>query len=56
MCEICSELRIKAPERRQWRHSGVFIANFEHTSQLVLVFLMLTLTMQLPAGYIYFKL
>ena len=24
MCEICSKLRIKAPERRQWDHPGVF--------------------------------
>ena len=24
ICEICSKLTIKAPERRQWRRSGVF--------------------------------
>ena len=35
-CEICSKLIIKTPGRRQWRHSGVFIVNFEH---IVLVFL-----------------
>ena len=29
---------------------GVFIVNFEHISHLVLVFLLLTLNMQLPAG------
>ena len=29
-CEICSNLRIKIPERRQWRHSGIFIVKFEH--------------------------
>ena len=29
-CEICSRLKIKTPERRKWRHSGVFIVNFEH--------------------------
>ena len=29
-CEICSKLTTKTPERRQWRHSGVFIVNFEH--------------------------
>ena len=29
----------------QWRHSGVFIANFEHISHLVLVLLSLTLNM-----------
>ena len=38
-CEICSKLAIKTPDRRQWRRSGVFIANFEHISHLVLVFL-----------------
>ena len=31
-CEICSELTIKIPERRQWRRSGIFIVNFEHIS------------------------
>ena len=44
-CEICSKLTIKAPERRQWRPSGVFIVNFEYISHLVLVFLLLTLNM-----------
>ena len=42
-CEIRSELTIKTPERRQWRRSGVFIVNFEHISQLFLVFLLLNL-------------
>ena len=42
-CEICSNLTIKTPERRQWRHSGVFVVNFEHISHFVLVFLLLTL-------------
>ena len=42
-CEICSKLTIKTPERRKWRRSGVFIVNFEHISQLVLVLLLLTL-------------
>ena len=37
--EICSKLTIKIPARRQWRHSGIFIVNFEHISHLVLVFL-----------------
>ena len=31
------KLRIKTPERRQSRPSGVFILNSEHISQLVLV-------------------
>ena len=43
-CEICSTPTIKTPERRHWRRSGVFIVNFEHTSHLVLVFLLLTLS------------
>ena len=58
-CEICSKLTIKTPERRQWGLSGVFIVSFEHISEvnnkdtrttsferisdLVLVFLLLTL-------------
>ena len=43
-CEICSTSTIKTPERRHWRRSGVFIVNFEHTSHLVIVFLLLTLS------------
>ena len=31
----------------------IFIANFEHISHLVLVFLLLTLSKQMPAGKIY---
>ena len=42
-CEICPKLTTKTPERRHWCRSGVFIVNFEHISQLVLVFLLLTL-------------
>ena len=26
MCEICSKLTTKMPERRQWRRFGIFIA------------------------------
>ena len=44
-CEIYSKLTIKTPERYQWRHSGIFIVNFEHILHLVLVFLLLTLNM-----------
>ena len=29
-CEICLKLTIITTERRDWRRSGVFIANFEH--------------------------
>ena len=39
MCEICTKLIIKTPERRQPRRSGVFIVvNFEHISHIFLVF------------------
>ena len=44
-CEICSKLT-KTPELRHWLCSGVFIFNFEHTSHLVLMFLLLTLRRQ----------
>ena len=33
-----------------WRHSGVFIVNFEHISQRILVFLLLTLHSYIFAG------
>ena len=42
MYELCSNLTIKTPERRQWRGSGVFIVKFEHNSHLFPVFLLLT--------------
>ena len=47
--EICSKLSIKTPERRQWHRSSVFIVIFEHMSYFVLVILLLSLNMQLPA-------
>ena len=50
-CGLCSKLTIKTPEWRHWRRSGVFIVNFEHILQLVLVLLLLTLNMWLPAGF-----
>ena len=46
-CEICSKFTIKTPEerqQRQWHRSGVFIANSEQFSHLVLTFLLLMLT------------
>ena len=46
----CSKLAIKIPERRHWRRSGIFIVNFEHILHIVLVFLLLTLSRQMPAG------
>ena len=42
--EICLKLTIKTPERRYWRRSGVFVANFDHMSHLFLLFLLLTLS------------
>ena len=45
MCGLCSKLRIKTPDRREWPLSGVFIVTYEHNSRLVLVFLLLTLNM-----------
>ena len=44
LCEICSKLTIKIPERRQWNCSGVFIVNFEQISRLSLLFYCLTWT------------
>ena len=35
---------------RQWRCSGIFIVNSEHIAHLVLVFVFLILSLQLPAG------
>ena len=49
-CEICSKLKIKIPERHQWGRSGVFFVNPEHISHIDLVFLLLTLSGQTPAG------
>ena len=40
---------MKIPEQRQWRRSGIFIVKFEYISHFVLVFILLTLNMQLPA-------
>ena len=37
MCEICSKLAIKTPERHHRRHSGVFIVNFQQISHIALV-------------------
>ena len=44
MCEICSDLTVQTPERRQGRHSGIFIFNSEQILRNVLVFPLLTLT------------
>ena len=47
---ICLKLAMKTQERHQRRCSGVFIVNFEHISQLFLVFLFLTLSTYLFVG------
>ena len=50
MCESYSKLTTKTSERRQWRRSGILIANFEQISHIVLVFSLLTLTKKILAG------
>ena len=51
VCEICSNLVIKTPERRNRRCCGVFIVNFEHILHifLSLVFSLLNLIESMPA-------
>ena len=45
-CEICSKLTIKTPDQfHSRRFGGGFFVNFEHMSDLVLVFLLLTVNM-----------
>ena len=46
-CEIFSNLT----KTREW-HSGVIIVNFEHIPHLDRAFLSLTLSIQLPAGFL----
>ena len=41
--ESFSNLRIEITERRQRRHSGIFIVKFKHTSHIFLLLLLLTL-------------
>ena len=43
-------LKVNNGNTKTWRRSGVFIVNFEHISHLVLVFVLLTLSRQMPAG------
>ena len=50
-CEICANLTIKTAERRQWRHSNVFIVNFEHISSFFLMFLLTILNKYMLAGW-----
>ena len=41
---VCAKLKSFKAVRPLWRCSGVFIANFEYISHLVLVFLLLNLS------------
>ena len=41
--KICSKLSIKRPERRHLRRCSVFIVNYEHISNIVIVFPFLSL-------------
>ena len=52
MCEVCSKLAIKTPERRHL--CRVFI-NFEQISHIVLVFPLLTLNKQMPGRVLLFN-
>ena len=52
--EIYLTLTINDAIGAHWR-SGVFIVNFEHISQLVLLFLLLTLSRYIPAGLVMIK-
>ena len=47
--EICSKLTTKTSQQRR---SGVFFVNFDHISLLFLVFLLLTLDMDLFTGMV----
>ena len=49
-CGIFSKLSMKTPEPRQQHHSVVFIVNFEHISQLDLMFLLSTLCWYTPVN------
>ena len=44
------ELTIETLEQVHWRRPGIFIVNFELMSHFVLVFLLLTLSRQMPTG------
>ena len=50
ICELYSKLTRKMLERHHWRRSGVFLVNFEHISQIGLVFPLLTLSKYILAG------
>ena len=52
-CKICPKLTIKTSERHQWRHSEVFIINFEYISHHVLVYLLLLWATNYQRGYFF---
>ena len=55
MCEICTKLRIKTSELRQWRQFGVFIVNFEQISHIVLMLLLTDDFAEINAGWVRIK-
>ena len=48
--KICSKLTVETPEQCHWCCSGVFIANFQYTSHIALVFSFFTLNRSMLAG------
>ena len=49
---LYSKLTIKTPGQRHWRHSGVFIINFEHKSHHLLMLLLLFFNKYMLAGLV----
>ena len=49
-CEMFWNFTIKTSEQRQWCCNGVSIVNFEHISDLFLIFLLFTWNKQMLAG------
>ena len=47
-CKICSKLTKKTPEQHYCRHSDVLIVSYEQISNIILMFLLLTLKRQTP--------
>ena len=55
MFAVYSKLTIRKQEWRHWLNSGVFIANLEKITHIVLVFLLLTLNKWIPARKLYWQ-
>ena len=49
---MCSKLTVKTPEPLQWRRF-IFFVSFGYNSYLVLVFLFLTLSRLMSAGFLF---